>query len=120
LSHIRAIALQDGGEAIAEIAGVHHQSLVTGFDEVGSRHVHSQRAGAGDRERLPAGAQKHVTHPLQRLAKDLNKVGGYVAGAGHAHRSQHFWGELDRSGDHEQFSVFHFTAPAFPEMYTPL
>ncbi len=107
LGHDRAVALQDGGETIAEVAGVHHQRPVARFNEVGGGDVHGQRAGPGDDEGLPAGAQEHLAQPLQRLAEDLDEVGGDVAGGGHAHRLQHLGGELDGAGDHEQFSVFH-------------
>ena len=70
--HGRPVALQDSGKAVAEVAGVHHQGLIAGFDEVSGGDVHGQRAGAGDDKGLSAGAQKHLAQPFQRLAEDLD------------------------------------------------
>ncbi len=106
--HLRAVPLQDGGEAVPEVAGADDQRPVPRLYQVGRGHVHRQGAGAGNDEGRAVGEEEDLPQPLQRLSEDLNKVGSNVAGSGKPHRRQHLRRELHRAGNHQEFAAFHW------------
>ena len=102
-----AVAAADGREALAEKPGVHHHDPVAGFDEVRRGHVHGQRAGPGQHERLAVFGQKYVAQLLQGGPEDVHKLRRDVAHRRAPHGAQHGRIELDGTGDHQKFAFVH-------------
>lgn len=81
LSNDRSIGGQAVGEAVAEVAGLKNEDIVTGLDEVSGNEIPSESTGTGDDEGLRGrvGSLEELPELRKRVAEDRDEAGSDMA-----------------------------------------